>query len=160
MLTSNQIRTTFRAFGKFIKLGQMADIFAHSLKGHEVATADQITSADPETYSLFKGVVIPLELSVGRVISGLDTVPLRARQALESYLAQQADALGVSRAATMAAKLNALKTAMLAQEETIEPSGASNTDGFYSYFMDTYGVALPASDDATIYDNLITTVVV
>src|ERR1700748_3129675 len=104
-MTSDQIRTTFKAFGKFIQLSQMVGGYSQALRMHEVATSDQITSADPATYPIFKTVMIPLELSVGRIISNIDSIPLRAQQALEAYLTLLADDLDVSAGSTVAAKL-------------------------------------------------------
>jgi hypothetical protein len=155
MLTSEQVQAAFKCFGKLIKLGDLAEDYTSTLKLHQAATADQAVSASEESYPILRNVVMPLEMSVGRVIAGVEAVPLRARQAVESYLRAVADDLGVSPAATTAVKLNALKSSMINAEETVAPYGA-----LYSYFFSGWGVALPSAEPETIPDSYITTTIV
>ena len=77
MLTSDQVQSAFKAFGKLIKLGELADDYADTLKLHQMATTDQVAEANADAYPIFRGVVIPLELSVGRTIASVESVRRR-----------------------------------------------------------------------------------
>jgi hypothetical protein len=147
-MTGNQIQTVFKDLGKLIKLAEIGDTFAQSLKVHLMATNDQLTDATLDSYELYRLVVMPTQTSMNRVVSLADAILARAKLAVENYLIVLAPQVPVSPSASAAVKLTALKNAMTANTQSVEPSGI-----IYSFINDHWGVQLPTNATPTCLDS-------
>ncbi len=156
MMTANQIQTAFKNFGKLVKLANLCRAFANTYKEHLMALNDQMTDSTRDTYDLCRAVVLPTQTSVGRMIVSTESAATRMRSAMESYLVILAPDLPTSPSASAAAKVEALRVAMVAAGQSVEPD-SSGSDGFFAYFNTNWGVALPINVAPTCPDTWITT---
>lgn len=152
-MDSSRIHEVFRVAGKLIALGQTGEQYAEDIKAHVVATEEQVVAASgsPDPFAALLSFTVPLVGSMRNITQGLDRIPLVARAGLDNYLRTVAPELDESASAPPATLVNALKSAMQAAGDSVEPSGS-----FADYFMGQYAVALPQDEDATVPDSLIT----
>src|SRR5258706_6636542 len=131
-MIDRRIREIWAGFGKLIKLSTFGTTAATEAKAIAVATLQQFGSqaGEAEQFDDYLKVVVPLESRVQPTIATMERLPALAKTSADAYLRVLGAELNQSPTAATSAILDALKAAMIANSETIAPSGG----GFYNYF--------------------------
>ena len=157
-MIDTRIKEIWAGLGKIIRLANMGANDAADIKSHMVATLQQFghQGGSAEQYDDFIKVVVPLETRVQPTIAAIERIPALAKTSAEQYVRVLGAELNQAPTASTSAILDAFKASMIANAQTIAPSGGA----FYNYFAANFGYsAFPTSATPSIPDSWITSAV-